>query len=468
MTSLNKDQIQTLKKLIGKDCLILATEVQEISDYGRDYTEDLFFLPSAVVIPMNTDEVSKIVRFCNEEEIPLTVRGAGTGLSGGALPVRGGIVLSTEKMNCIEEIDPLNFQARVQCGVINEELNKAAEVHGLFYAPDPASRGSCLIGGNIAHNSGGPRALKYGVTRDHVLNLEVVLANGEVIWTGANTLKNSTGYNLSQLITGSEGTLGIVTRAVLKLLPRPAYRLLFLAGFQDFRPASKAVNAIFMGGLQPSALELMERKGIEISAKALNLSFPFQEGHEAYLLIELDGNDMDVLWKEAEVLQQILENEGLHELLFADEAERQEHWWKIRKAIGETIQTTSIYKEEDTVVPRNALPELLEGVKTIGEQYGFESICYGHAGDGNLHVNILKGIMTDDAWNGPELEEGIREVFRLCRRLGGTISGEHGIGWVQKKYMNEVMSGTNFELMRAIKKAFDPKGILNPDKILPD
>ncbi len=468
MTSLNKDQIQTLKKLIGKDCLILATEVQEISDYGRDYTEDLFFLPSAVVIPMNTDEVSKIVRFCNEEEIPLTVRGAGTGLSGGALPVRGGIVLSTEKMNCIEEIDPLNFQARVQCGVINEELNKAAEVHGLFYAPDPASRGSCLIGGNIAHNSGGPRALKYGVTRDHVLNLEVVLANGEVIWTGANTLKNSTGYNLSQLITGSEGTLGIVTRAVLKLLPRPAYRLLFLAGFQDFRPASKAVNAIFLGGLQPSALELMERKGIEISAKALNLSFPFQEGHEAYLLIELDGNDMDVLWKEAEVLQQILENEGLHELLFADEAERQEHWWKIRKAIGETIQTTSIYKEEDTVVPRNALPELLEGVKTIGEQYGFESICYGHAGDGNLHVNILKGMMTDDAWNGPELEEGIREVFRLCRRLGGTISGEHGIGWVQKKYMNEVMSGTNFELMRAIKKAFDPKGILNPDKILPD
>lgn len=468
MTSLNIDQIQTLKKLIGKDCLILATEVQEISDYGRDYTEDLFFLPSAVVIPMNTDEVSKIVRFCNEEEIPLTVRGAGTGLSGGALPVRGGIVLSTEKMNCIEEIDPLNFQARVQCGVINEELNKAAEVHGLFYAPDPASRGSCLIGGNIAHNSGGPRALKYGVTRDHVLNLEVVLANGEVIWTGANTLKNSTGYNLSQLITGSEGTLGIVTRAVLKLLPRPAYRLLFLAGFQDFRPASKAVNAIFLGGLQPSALELMERKGIEISAKALNLSFPFQEGHEAYLLIELDGNDMDVLWKEAEVLQQILENEGLHELLFADEAERQEHWWKIRKAIGETIKTTSIYKEEDTVVPRNALPELLEGVKTIGEQYGFESICYGHAGDGNLHVNILKGMMTDDAWNGPELEEGIREVFRLCRRLGGTISGEHGIGWVQKKYMNEVMSGTNFELMRAIKKAFDPKGILNPDKILPD
>lgn len=468
MTSLNKDQIQTLKKLIGKDCLILATEVQEISDYGRDYTEDLFFLPSAVVIPMNTDEVSKIVRFCNEEEIPLTVRGAGTGLSGGALPVRGGIVLSTEKMNCIEEIDPLNFQARVQCGVINEELNKAAEVHGLFYAPDPASRGSCLIGGNIAHNSGGPRALKYGVTRDHVLNLEVVLANGEVIWTGANTLKNSTGYNLSQLITGSEGTLGIVTRAVLKLLPRPAYRLLFLAGFQDFRPASKAVNAIFLGGLQPSALELMERKGIEISAKALNLSFPFQEGHEAYLLIELDGNDMDVLWKEAEVLQQILENEGLHELLFADEAERQEHWWKIRKAIGETIQTTSIYKEEDTVVPRNALPELLEGVKTIGEQYGFESICYGHAGDGNLHVNILKGMMTDDAWNGPELEEGIREVFRLCRRLGGTISGEHGIGWVQKKYMNEVMSGTNFELMRAIKNAFDPKGILNPGKILPD
>lgn len=468
MTSLNPVQIQSLKNIVGEDYVILADQKSDISKYARDYTEDLFFPPSAVVIPGNTAEVSQVVSFCNEVEMPLTVRGAGTGLSGGALPVKGGIVLSTERMNRIEEIDPLNFQARVQCGVINEELNIAAECHGLFYAPDPASKGSCMIGGNIAHNSGGPRALKYGVTRDHILNLEVVLANGEVIWTGANTLKNSTGYNLSQLITGSEGTLGIVTRAVLKLLPKPAYRLLFLAGFENFRPASKAVNAIFLYGLQPSALELMERKGIEISAKALNLSFPFNDGHEAYLLIELDGNDMDVLWKEAEALQQVLEKEGVRELLFADEAERQEHWWKIRRAIGETIKTTSIYKEEDTVVPRNALPELLEGVKSIGKRYGFESICYGHAGDGNLHVNILKGSMTDESWNGPKLEEGIREVFRLCHRLGGTISGEHGIGWVQKKYMNEVMSPANFDLMYAIKKAFDPKGILNPGKILPD
>jgi glycolate oxidase len=463
MPKLSQEQQEKLREIVGKDQLLLAAS--ELEPYGSDYTEDLFFPPDAVIRPATTEEVSAIVRVCNTDNIPLTVRGAGTGLSGACLPVEGGVVMLTERMNRILDVDTKNFQATVECGLINQSLNDHLLDYGLFYPPDPASKGSCFIGGNIAHNSGGPRALKYGVTRDNVLNLEVVLPNGEVIWTGANTLKNSTGYNLTQLLIGSEGTLAVVTKAVLKLLPIPGKRLLFLAGFSDFTNACRAVNAVFLAGLQPSALELMESQGVRISADALQLNFPFKEGCEAYLLIELDGQESELIWRDAETLQNTLEELGVDELLIADEAQRQSEWWRIRSAIGETVKAKSVYKEEDTVVPRHYLPELLSGVKEIGERYGFETVCYGHAGDGNLHVNILKGQMTDEQWNGPDLEEGIREIFRLCKSLGGTISGEHGIGWVQKKYMNEVMGKAHFELMKGIKLAFDPKGILNPSKI---
>jgi len=439
----------------------------DLKEYASDYTEDLVYKPEYAVLPESVEEISQILRICNSHKIPVTTRGAGTGLSGAALPVNGGVVLSMKNFNTIIEIDEKNLQATVESGVINADFRQAVEEKGLFYPPDPASKGSCFLGGNIAHNSGGPKAVKYGVTKDYVLNLEVVLANGEVIWTGANTLKNSTGYSLTQLMIGSEGTLGVVTKIVFKLIAKPKLDLLLMASFDDAQYACQSVSKIMASGVTPSALELMERKGLELSSKHLDIPFPMKGEHPAFLLIEVDGNDQEQLFGECEVINGILEEHQVSEVLFADSADLKEQWWKLRASIGEVVKTHSTYKEEDTVVPRASLPELLTGVKEIGEEYGFESVCYGHAGDGNLHVNILKEGMSDEDWNGSHLEKGIRNIFRLCKSLGGTISGEHGIGLVQKKYMDEVLDPIHFELMQGIKKTFDPNGILNPGKILP-
>lgn len=458
-----QDHIEYLSQILPQDQVL--SEKSDLLRYASDYTEDLVFLPDLVVIPMIVEEVSAVMKYANTHGIPVTVRGAGTGLSGGCLPVKGGIVLSTEKFNRILEIDENNLQATVEPGVINEVFRTAVEGRGLFYPPDPASKGSCFLGGNIAHNSGGPKAVKYGVTRDYVLNLEVVLASGEIIWTGADTLKFSTGYNLTQLMIGSEGTLGIVTKIVFKLIAKPKQDVLLLAHFTEPVSACQAVSSIMKSGVLPSAMELMEKSGVDLVCRHQNLSNPAKADCEALLLIELDGNDLEALYQACEEINRILEMFGAKEVLMADTSDQKEAWWKIRRAIGEVVKTHSTYKEEDTVVKRAYLPELMAGVKEIGRRYGFESVCYGHAGDGNLHVNILKNDMSDEAWNGPHLEEGIREIFRLCKKLGGTISGEHGIGLVQQKYMNEVMGETNLELMRGIKRVFDPNGILNPGKI---
>lgn len=445
---------------------ISFTSQDEKVKYASDYTEDLQFLPDIVVKPTSVKEISEILSFCNTHGIVVTPRGAGTGLSGGSLPINGGISLSLEKLNSIIDIDIKNFQATVESGVINQVFQNAVEDVGLFYPPDPASKGSCFLGGNIAHSSGGPRALKYGTTKDYVLNLEIVLPNGEVIWTGANTLKNSTGYNLTQLMIGSEGTLGVVTKIVFKLLPKPKYKLLLLAAFDSMEQACECVPAIFLNGISPSALEIMERNAVDFVLKfGEDLSFPYHNDADAYLLIELDENKLDTLSEMSQTTYEILERFGALDVHLAESSEEMERLWKVRRQIGEKVKLHSIYKEEDTVVPRAYLPQLLLGVKSIGKKYGFESVCYGHAGDGNLHVNILKGEMTDIDWNGEYLEEGIREIFRLCKSLGGTISGEHGVGYVQKKYLIEVLSNTNIDLMKNIKKSFDPNGILNPQKI---
>lgn len=459
------DHAAELAALLSDGQLLIDPEKR--TPYGSDYTEDLHFMPDYVAIPNDVQEVSRVMAYCNSNGIPVVTRGAGTGLSGAALPVRGGLVLSMERFNRILEIDERNLQATVESGVINAVFREAVESRGLFYPPDPASKGSCFLGGNIAHNSGGPKAVKYGVTRDYVLNLEVVLADGTVLWTGANTLKNSTGYSLTHLMIGSEGTLGVVTKIVFRLIAKPAHDLLMLAAFSRASDACAAVSRIMASGVTPSALELMERSGLELSCKALALPFPVQGDHPAFLMIEVDGPEPDPLFEACEKINGILEEFDVSEVLFADNSETKGQWWKMRAAIGEVVKSHSIYKEEDTVVPRASLPELLEGVKQIGAKFGFESVCYGHAGDGNLHVNILKGAMSDEEWDGAHLESGIREIFRLCRELGGTISGEHGIGWVQKKYMNEVMDPVHLSIMQGIKKVLDPKGILNPDKIFP-
>lgn len=460
---LTDDSITQLGVIVGAGNISIDKE--QLEKYGQDETEDLVYIPEVVVKPQNVEQVSKILKFCNENKIPVTTRGAGTGLSGAALPVKGGVLLSTEKFNKILNIDTRNLQATVEPGVINYVFQEEVKKLNLFYPPDPASWGSCSLGGNIAHSSGGPKAVKYGTTRDYVLNLEVVLPSGEVIWTGANTLKYSTGYNLTHLFVGSEGTLGVITKIVFRLIPLPKHDLLMLVPFASAEKACKAVGEVFKAGIVPSAMEFMERDAINWSIKyAGEVNFQIKPEWEALLLIEVDGNNMDVLYADCEVISGIMAEHESDEILFADSAEQKLSLWKIRRKVGEAVKSNSVYKEEDTVVPRAELPVLLKGVKEIGKKYGFQSVCYGHAGDGNLHVNIIKGDLSDDVWNN-SLPKGITEIFQLCKKLGGTLSGEHGIGLVQKNYMPIVFSQTHLQLMKDIKKAFDPNCILNPGKI---
>ncbi|WP_426490565.1 FAD-binding oxidoreductase [Hymenobacter sp. 102] len=455
-----------LAAIVGPAHVLTAqgTEADVYADYGRDHTEDLQFVPEVVVRPGNAEEISRIVRLCHEHRIPVTARGAGTGLSGGALPVHQGVVLSTERLNRILHIDERNLQATVEPGVVNEVFQNAVKEVGLFYPPDPASKGSCSLGGNLAHSSGGPKAVKYGTTKDYVLNLEVVLPTGDIIWTAANTLKNSTGYNLTQLMIGSEGTLGIITKVVFRLLPFPKHTILMLVPFRQEEQAAEAVSAVFRAGIIPSGMEFMEREAILWSSEYLKIPLTLPEDIKAHLLIELDGQDLDQLYKEAEAVYGVLEGYDIDEILLADTAGQKDDLWRIRRNIGNAVRYNSVYKEEDTVVPRAELPTLLAGVKEIGRRYGFNSVCYGHAGDGNLHVNIIRGNLTDEQWHHG-LRQPISEIFELCVKLGGTISGEHGIGLVQKGYIGIALKETNLELMRGIKRVFDPNGIMNPGKI---
>jgi glycolate oxidase len=455
--------LSELSALVGEDQA--TTDTEQLAKYGRDETEDLVYLPDVVLKPHTVEQVAAIARFCNAHRVPLTTRGAGTGLSGGALPLNGGVVVSMEKFNRILHIDERNLQATVEPGVINYIFQEEVKKLGLFYPPDPASWGSCSLGGNIAHASGGPRAVKYGTTRDYVLNLEVVTASGDVLWTGANTLKYSTGYNLTHLMIGSEGTLGIVTKIVFRLLPLPSQDLLMLIPFKDAEAACKAVGEVFRMGITPSAMEFMERDAIEWSIKYSGpVNFEIKPEWQALLLVEVDGNDQEQLMRDCEQIGVVMQNNHCDEILFADSAEQKNALWKIRRKVGEAVKSNSIYKEEDTVVPRAELPALLKGVKDIGKKYGFKSVCYGHAGDGNLHVNIIRGDLDERTWK-EELPKAITEIFRLCKSLGGTISGEHGIGLVQKPFLPIVFSEYQLGLMRGIKKVFDPNGILNPGKI---
>ncbi|MCB9173770.1 MAG: FAD-binding protein [Flavobacteriales bacterium] len=462
-TKISDNHIKMLQQIVGVKYVLFDKE--SLEKYGQDQTEDLIFHPEVIVKPRTPQEIAELMKFCNQELIAITPRGAGTGLSGGALPINKGVLLSMERFNAIIEIDERNLQATVEPGVITEVFQNTVKEKGLFYPPDPASKGSCFIGGNLAENSGGTKAVKYGVTKDYVLNLEVVLPNGEIVWTGANTLKNSTGYNLTQLFVGSEGTLGVITKAVFKLLPYPKFNLLMLVPFFKVEDACASVSEIFKAGVIPSGMEFMERDAILLGAKYIgDNSFQIADNVQAHLLIEVDGNDLDVLYKDCEIITEVLQNFNCDEILFADDNAQKERLWKIRRVVGEAVKSHSIYKEEDTVVPRAELPTLLKGVKEIGSKYGFTSICYGHAGDGNLHVNILKNNLSNEEWNN-NISLAIREIFSLCVKLKGTLSGEHGIGLVQKEYMDIAFADTLIKIQKEIKILFDKNQILNPGKM---
>ena len=455
--------IEQFKNIVGESFLL--TDTESIEKYGKDETENLFYAPEVIAKPRTAQEISALLKICNEHVIPVTPRGGGTGLTGGALPHLGGLVISMERFNRILEIDERNLQVTTEPGVITEVLQNAVKEKGLFYPPDPASKGSCFIGGNISENSGGPKAVKYGVVKDYVLNLEVVLPTGEIIWTGSNVLKNATGYNITQLIVGSEGTLGIVTKIVLRLIPHPKYDLLMLAPFNSLEKASEAVSAIFRAGITPSAMELMEIDAISLAAKITDsTSIPLTEGLAAHLIIEVDGNNLDVLMNEMEAISEVLNNYEVGELYFADDTQQKNELWKIRRKANEASVMAGYTIEEDTVVPRAELPKLIKGVKALGDANGFKVVCYGHAGDGNLHIRINHPTIKK-SFESEEMQTILTALFEIVKGLGGTISGEHGIGLIQKSYMPVMFDKVTLNLMRGIKATFDPNNILNRGKI---
>jgi len=445
------------RKTIGKDNVLIA----DLDVYASDSTERLQFFPDVVLKPDSAEEISEIVKYCHENLLPVTPRGAGTGLAGGALPIKGGVVLSVEKLNRILEIDEQNFQVTVEAGVINYNLQQALAEKDLFYPPDPSSWQSSFIGGNIATNAGGPRAVKYGVTSQYVLNLEVVLPNGEIIWMGANTLKNSTGLNLTQLFVGSEGTLGIVTKAVLKVIPKPKEDISILIPFRNLYEACDAVSAIFHTGIHPSTVEFMEQRAIHAAIDFLEeINIPVEEDIQAHLLISFDENIDPELQKCVETVSQF----DIGEILFAENQAEKDRIWLIRRRVAEIVKLNGYTIEEDTVVPRANLAKLVEAMHKLADENNFKVVCYGHAGDGNLHVRINHPEFKN-SYNVPEFQSILKKLFKIVKNLNGTISGEHGIGLVQKTYLPIVFSEVNLALQKSIKRTIDPRNIMNPGKI---
>ena len=461
---INPKIINCLISISGENNIF--TDAENIDKYSRDETEDLSFPPEVVVKPGTSKEISEILKLANKNLIPVYTRGGGTGLSGGALPVYGGIVLSMERFNKILEIDKQNFQAVVEAGVITQLFQEELEKVGLFYPVDPASRGSCFIGGNVAECSGGPRAAKYGVTRNYILGLEFVTPTGEIIFTGSRTIKNVTGYSLAQLICGSEGTLGIVTKIVFRILALPKYKKILLIAYNNVRECISSVSEIYSNGVNPAALEFLTKDAIKAAENQLSKIFP-NSSAEAQLLIELDGNNEDVLNNDIQTISETVEKYNAVDIILAEDRTKMEELWALRRSVGEAVKSISAYKEEDTVVPRAKLPELLDGIMNVSAKYNIRIISYGHAGDGNLHVNILKENLPEEYWN-INVNSAIKEIFEHTVSLGGTISGEHGIGYTQKEFLPIALSNEEIVLSKNIKKTFDPNNILNPGKIFND
>ena len=460
---LDKSILENLKAIVGETNVLVSAD--DLEKYTHDEVAELRAEPEAVVKVHSTEEVSGVMKLAYAECFPVTPRGAGQGLSGGAVPAHGGVVLTLEEMDSILEIDQENLMVTVEPGVITGNIQRAVEAVGLFYPPDPASLDSCTIGGNIAENAGGPHAIKYGVTKDYVCGLEAVLPSGEVTHLGGKVVKNVTGYNLIQLLIGSEGTLAIVTKILLRLIPLPRERVDLLVPFNDFRMAAKSVSDIIRSRIVPTALEFMERDSVQAVEKLLEKEVPFHEA-AAHLLITLDGNDKASMDADYEKIGEICLENGAIDVLVADNQQTRERLWETRKMIIEALQGLSperIMDTQDVVVPRTQLPEMLEKIRQVADRSGLHIVSFGHAGDGNIHVNIIKDISAD-LWR-EKAPSAAAEIYRMAVALGGMVTGEHGIGLTRKKHLSLGLDGTQIALMRMIKKDFDPKNILNPGKI---
>jgi glycolate oxidase len=441
---LQQDVIKKLEDIVGENHVLKTEETLE--KYSKDETIGLQAWPDAAVRVRSADEVSRVMRLANEYSIPVTPRGLGTSLSGGSVPIQGGIVLSMERMDQLLEIDQANLMAVTEPGLITGELHRLVEEQGCFYPPDPASKDSCSIGGNVAEGAGGPRAVRYGTTKDYVCGLEAVLPSGEIMNTGGKVVKDVTGYNLCQLLVGSEGTLAIVTKIILRLIPKPKMKVDLLAPFHALGPAAEAVSAMIKEKIVPTAIEFMD--------------------NAAHLLVQLDGNRKEDFEHSMEVVEQIFERFGAWDLLVAQEPEAQNRLWEARRCIFEAANRMGVlYETMDVVAPRCCVADLVRAAEEIAEQFRLDPLCVGHAGDGNVHVLYFK----KDAMDKEEWERALpiasKSLYRKTIEMGGKITAEHGIGLTRKHYLRMDYTERQVDLLRGIKKTFDPKGILNPGKI---
>jgi len=461
-----KEIINELVEIAGMKNVI--TNKEKLETYSHDETpvEQYGHLPEVVVTPKTTKEIVKIVKLANRELIPITPRGAGSGLSGGAIPEFGGIVISVEKMNQVLEIDYNNMMMVLEPGVVTNDVNIEIAEHGLFFAGYPMSVETCCIGGNIAENAGGGKAIKYGVTGRYIMGLEIVIPTGEVLELGGKIAKDVTGYDLKQLIIGSEGTLGIVTKVIIKLLPLPNAKEDLLVLFPDVKSAIDMVSEIMIcARIIPTSIEFMDKLSVKTTCEYLNEHLPYQNAG-AMLLIEIDGSKKEHVEVEAETIGELCLDKGAIEVYVADNFTTQERVWSVRRNIAEAFKVDSPHQSlEDIVVPIAAIPDLIPELEKISNKYNIQIPCYGHAGDGNLHATLVKNPESSvQEWYKIE-KKALRDLYQATKDLGGTISGEHGIGIKRKPYMEIVSNPVELELMRKIKKAFDPNNIMNPGKI---
>ncbi len=450
--------LQALTTVVGPDHLLTA-EADRFC-YAYDAANGLF-LPDAVALPGSEEEIARILRLANEYRFPVIPRGTGTGTTGGALAVQGGLVVVTSRLNRILELDAANFLAVVEPGVITGHIKAAAAQQGLWYPPDPSSANFCTIGGNVAENAGGSAAVQYGVTRDYVLGLRVVLPTGEIIDTGVRTAKGVVGYDLTRLLVGSEGTLGIITRIILRLIPLPAARQTLLAGFADLRVATQTVGRILQARLAPSALEFLDRASL--SCVRSWLPYELAEGIQALLLIEVDGHPHDVR-ERAEAVRAYCQEQGAALVLLAQTPEETEKLWQARKVLSPAAFKLKPHKlSEDVVVPISSIPELVAAIEKISQAVQLPILCFGHAGDGNIHVNIMYD--RQQTREREAAHQAVGEIFQVVRRLQGSLSGEHGVGISKAPYIGLELSEAVIALSLRLKKAFDPNNIMNPGKI---
>ncbi len=452
--------IQELQAIVGPENV--ATEKQDLICYGYDATQ-MEFLPSAVVHPANAEETAAVLKLANQRRFPVFPRGAGSGFTGGALPKAGGVVLVTTRMNRVLRIDTENLIAEVEPGVVTEDFQKAVEKLGLFYPPDPASLKFSTLGGNVAENAGGPRCVKYGVTKDFVMGLELVLPTGEIIRTGTETYKAVVGYDLTRLLCGSEGTLGVITKIIFKLLPLPEAKKTMLTIFDSIDGAAQAVSTIIGAKIIPTTLEFMDYATLQCVEKRFNLGIP-PEGR-AVLLIEVDG-DRELIEKQAARIHDLIKPLGLVQFRAAKDNAESEALWKVRRLVSPSLRDVNPHKfNEDIVVPRSKVPTVIREIEKIQQKYDIPIVNFGHAGDGNIHVNVM--INKEIPGQEEKAHEAIKEIFQAALDLNGTMSGEHGVGLAKQPYIEMELTPAQIKTMQAIKLALDPNNILNPGKIFP-